>query len=250
MKTDTSKRLLQYLKSKQQSTAKELGKYLGISRQALFKHHLTPLLKENKISKTGRPPKVFYSLADSKNFLENFAFSWVKSSKKIYTKYYCETRDVFQSRLNKMTITALKEKNISEDVAYLLGAIVGEIGNNSFDHNLGQWPDIPGIFFAYDFKEKNIALADRGQGVLATLKKVKPELKNDQQALEVAFKEKISARAPEQRGNGLKFVKNIIASQKMHLTFYSGQAKADLDKKMVIKKTASKINGCLAIIKF
>jgi hypothetical protein len=59
----------------------------------------------------------------------------------------------------------------------LLTSVAGEIGNNSYDHNLGQWPDIPGIFFAYDLNKKQIALADRGVGILETLRKVKPELK-------------------------------------------------------------------------
>ena len=47
-------------------------------------------------------------------------------------------------------------------------AVAGEIGNNSFDHNLGNWADMIGIFFYYDEKTHTIILADRGQGVLVT----------------------------------------------------------------------------------
>lgn len=252
MKTNTSQKLLQFLKAKKQATAKELGEHLGISRQALFKHHLAPSLKGQKITKTGRPPKVFYSLANAKHGCEELAFKWVEATKPppIPPEYYCATRDEFQSRLDKMTNSGLKQKSMPEDRLYLLTAMAGEIGNNSFDHNLGQWRDVPGIFFAYDFKERIIVLADRGQGVWATLKKIRPKLKNDEQALKTAFTEKISGRAPEQRGNGLKFVKNGIASQNMQMSFLSGSAKAELEKEISLSGSNKNIKGCLAIIKF
>ncbi len=82
----------------------------------------------------------------------------------------------------------------------LLVSVAGEIGNNSFDHNLGLWPDTPGVFFGYDLNKKQIVLADRGVGVLKTLKRVRPGLARDADALEVAFTEVISGRAPERQG--------------------------------------------------
>ena len=60
MKTNTSQKIIQYLKDRDFVTAHELVDYLEISRQALFKH-LNKLLGENRIVKTGKPPKVFYS---------------------------------------------------------------------------------------------------------------------------------------------------------------------------------------------
>lgn len=187
------------------------------------------------------------------NNLEKLAWEWIASSPEIAqteSEYYCSTRDVFQARIDRMVANLLKDKTISEEDAYIASAISGEIGNNSFDHNLGKWPDVAGIFFGYDLSEKlEIILADRGQGILATLKKVKPELKNDSAALKTAFTERLSGRAPERRGNGLKFVKENIESQKMHLTFISGNAKAELNDKMEIKGTEPAIKGCLAILK-
>lgn len=61
MKTDTSKRIIEYIGKKGQSTAKDLANYLGISSQALFKQ-LAKLLGKEKIYKIGKPPKVFYYL--------------------------------------------------------------------------------------------------------------------------------------------------------------------------------------------
>lgn len=94
-------------------------------------------------------------------------------------------------------------------------------------------------------------MADRGQGVLTTIKKVRPETDNDAQALRVAFTETISSRFPERRGNGLKFVKKVMEENKLYLEFYSGAAVC------VIGPDGFKINdsqpiipGVLALIKF
>jgi hypothetical protein len=135
----------------------------------------------------------------------------------------------------------------------LLTSIAGEIGNNSYDHNLGQWPDIPGIFFGYDLKKKQIILADRGIGILETLRRVRPELKDHNQALRVAFTEILSGRKPEARGNGLKYVRSVIVKNHINLVFQTGDAKltltggrADLNMETVKEN----IRGCLAFITY
>lgn len=168
--------------------------------------------------------------------------------KKIPDEFYCATRDVFQSRMDVMLQELLKI--ISEDRAYFLYAITGEIGNNSFDHNIGKWKDMPGIFFGYDLENKIIALADRGQGVLTTLRRVKPDLDTDIKALETAFTKRISGRSPENRGNGLKFVNNTISQNNFHLDFFSGNGEIEINQEMNTRETNEAVNGCLAIITF
>ena len=187
------------------------------------------------------------------NDIEKLGYGWItaESSKAdVASDYYCETRDIFQARLDRMTDDLLANNNIKEEKIYLVSAIVGEIGNNSFDHNLGNWSDVIGVFFAYDFIDSKlkIVLADRGQGVLKTLRKVKPELKNDSEALKTAFTERISGRAPEARGNGLKFTKESVKKEEMYLVFSSGNARAELNKEMKIKQINENIKGCLAIL--
>src|SRR5262249_41776164 len=54
-------------------------------------------------------------------------------------------------------------------------------------------------------------IADRGQGIFHSLTKVHPIIKTEQAALKAAFEAIISGRAPEQRGNGLKFVRKTIS---------------------------------------
>ena len=167
-------------------------------------------------------------------------------------EYYCSDSLVFKTRLSRLEKDLSKIDKI-KNVFPLITAIVGEIGNNSYDHNLGNWPDIRGIFFAYDLNKKQIVLADRGQGLLKTLRKVRPELKNDEEALKVAFTEIISSRMPEARGNGLKFVRQVISDNSFNLEFYTGNAKLSMMPKSAnldIKNSDITYSGCVSLIKF
>lgn len=125
-------------------------------------------------------------------------------------EHICASRDIFQARLDSM-FYALDTLHAA-DAASLCTAVVGEIGNNCFDHNIGQWQDQPGCWFTYITHGAHIRIiiADRGRGIRASLQRVDPTIQDDQQALRIAFEKKLSGRAPEQRGNGLKFVRSII----------------------------------------
>ena len=187
------------------------------------------------------------------NDIKNLAKKWVLSKTliEIPQQYYCATQDVFQARLNNMVKEIIALKKINEGAIYMAEAVTGEIGNNSFDHNIGNWPDVAGIFFGYNINGGvEIVLADRGRGIMETLRQVKPEIVNDQEALRVAFFERITGRAPEARGNGLKFVRESVKEGKNHLTFFSGDARAKLNQEFILGAADNKIRGCLAIINF
>lgn len=189
-----------------------------------------------------------------KNDIFNLAKTWAVSQKPLPLpqEYYSETADVFNSRLERFGRELAKTENM-EITFPLIVAIAGEIGNNSFNHNIGNWPNIPGIFFRYDLTKRKIVLADRGQGILQTLKRVKPSLGNDSEALKTAFTEFISARAPEDRGNGLKFVRNVVEENNFSLFFQSGNAELNLkknDKNLNIQESNIYFPGCFAVINF
>lgn len=198
----------------------------------------------------------YYKQSDIDHYLQNvvsLAEEWATAPVG-YTPQpdvYCQTRDVFAARLEKLQ--SILKSMISMSAVSLLSAVAGEIGNNSFDHNLGNWPDIPGIFFSYDMRIRTIVLADRGQGILATLKRVKPELHTASEALHVAFTETLSGRRPEARGNGLKFIRLVIVENPFTLRFQTGNAQLDLkqgDKDIAIQQTNAFIRGCFATIGF
>jgi len=197
----------------------------------------------------------YYRREDIEVFLSNLfklASDWVVSGKKFPEEFYCQNSAIFQARLADMA-NIMMQNQATKDNFSLIVSVAGEIGNNSYDHNLGQWPDEPGIFFGYDLNKKQIVLADRGLGVLATLKRAIPGLANHQQALEAAFTETISGRAPENRGNGLKYVRKVVAENSINLLFQSGDAALELisgSPDLKITKLTHAFRGCLALISF
>ena len=234
-------------------TIREAAEFLGVSLDTLRRWDKSGKL--TAIKKEGGTHRYY-----SKNELEVFsndllrlANDWAIFNGEVPQDFYCSSSAIFQARLIKMQDMLMGHEK-TKKIFSLIVAIAGEIGNNSYDHNLGNWPDIPGIFFGYDIHKGVVVLADRGLGVLKTLSRVKPELNNHLDALRVAFTEIISGRAPEERGNGLKFIREVISKYPIDLLFRSGDAEltmkgnsADLD---IVKKTKTAIRGCLAVIKF
>lgn len=181
-------------------------------------------------------------------FLEK-AFAWVEHPSGegfLGDEEYCATRDIFQAKLEKIRLV-LEQKNAVHTP--LLIAIIGEVGNNAYDHNLGNWRNVPGVYFAFDAARAAI-IADRGQGVRKTLLRVESGLKTDTEALELAFTKVISGRTPERRGNGLKFVREVVQTQKWNLEFYSGTGKAIITKggEMEFSQEAREVKGCIVLM--
>lgn len=239
-------------------TIGQVSKIISVSIQTLRRWDNAGKLSSIREKATGNR---YYKKEDVENYIKNnikdlfkLARGWIANDSGIEPRpdFYCSNSSIFQARLSKLEKELGEVKELSA-IFPLISAITGEIGNNSFDHNLGNWPDIPGIFFAYDLKKRRIILADRGQGILTTLKKVKPKLVNHQEALRVAFVEIISARAPESRGNGLKFVREVVVNNEISLFFQTGDARLKIRKRsydLDIKKTTINFQGCLVLIKF
>ncbi|MFA5158468.1 MAG: MerR family DNA-binding transcriptional regulator [Patescibacteria group bacterium] len=187
--------------------------------------------------------------------LPKLAWAWASSAQppEIPSEYYCGQSDRFTSRLVKMGKSMEAAPGSQrERIVSLLTAVAAEIGDNSFAHNIGNWPDVIGIFFAYDVMKRMIVLADRGQGVRATLQRVRPDISSDVEALRIAFTETLSGRSPEKRGNGLKLVKKIAETNPIGLTFTSGVAQATIPAhgNMRIAAISQNVRGVVAVITF
>jgi len=90
-------------------------------------------------------------------------------------------------------------------------------------------------------------------GILETLRQVRPQLSNHVAAVEVAFTEFISGRAPEKRGNGLKLVREVVIDQPIDLFYTSGDAEVRMkgaDKVFRVTRGQRIVRGCLAKIEF
>lgn len=233
-------------------TITEAAKFLGVSLDTLRRWDKSGKLVA--IRKDGGTHR-YYTQRDLEFLggrLFQLASDWAFSGAQFPPEFHCSNSAVFQSRLTKMQDELIRSGKHSGFFS-LIVAVAGEIGNNSFDHNLGNWPDTPGVLFGYDLNRGEIVLADRGLGVLQTLSRVKPELKNHQEALLVAFTEVISGRAPEERGNGLKFVRSVVAQYPIGLFFQSGDAELRMEAtkpELQITRSSLMLRGCLARITF
>lgn len=238
---------------------KKASRLLGVNMQTLRRWDKSGRLKARR-KKSGKKNFYFYEVEALNDFLlENFsvllklAVKWAFNPAPIELpqKFYCPDKAIFKARLSKFEFELSRNQKFSK-LFSLVVAIAGEIGNNSFDHNLGNWRDINGIFFSYSLKAKKLILADRGQGILTTLKRVKPSLADDKEALKMAFTEIISGRSPESRGNDLKFVKQVVLEYGFKLSFYSGEAVLNLGKKegLAIKNSDKFMGGCFAVLTF
>lgn len=232
----------------------EAAKMLSVSVQTLRNWEKSGKLKSERSAGGQR----YYLLQDLERLildLEKLGLAWAKSATPpdLPSEYYCERSDRFTSRVARMGLELQHTGGFSEDVASLLTLMAGEIGDNAFAHNVGNWPDAPGVFYAYDLSKRVIVLADRGRGVKATLLKVRPNLTNDIEALHVAFTEIVSGRSPEKRGNGLKVVRQVAETKDIGLLFRSGLGRVAISLKpgpMRITMADEHIRGTYAVILF
>lgn len=232
----------------------EAAKLLGVSVQTLRNWEKSGKLRAERSKGKQR----FYALKDLNNFtldLKMLGLAWATSAipPELPIEYYCERPDRFTSRVAKMGAELQKSGEVSEDIVSLVTLIAGEIGDNSFAHNVGNWPEVPGVFFAYNITKRIIVLADRGRGVKTTLQQARPNLANDIEALHVAFTEIVSGRSPEKRGNGLKVVRSIAESKEIGLLFRSGIGLVTIPLhpgRMDIKMTDGNVPGTYTVIQF
>ncbi len=227
MKTPTRSRILEIIERLGSRRPAELAQDLRITPQAVHRH-LKSLLSDGALESRGRGPLTRYALAGVPQLAG--AEDWYRSQSEpagAPGETACETRDVFAARQARMA--ELARSGVPEDELALVIAVAGEIGNNCFDHNLGHWRDIPGCWFETQLTGALlwICIADRGQGVFRSLSRAHPGIADERSALVAAFEKKISGRAPESRGNGLKFVRSVVtAGDKRGLACRSGGALA------------------------
>ena len=149
-------------------TISQAAEYLGVSLNTLRRWDengkLVAIKKDGGTHRYYREKNLEIFTSD----LMGFASEWIQNGVEFPATFYCATSSIFNVRLTKMEY-ALMQKPGFEKLYSLIVLVAGEIGDNSFAHNLGKWPDTPGIFFGYNINEKKIVLADRGLGILEGL---------------------------------------------------------------------------------
>lgn len=182
------------------------------------------------------------------------AFSGFESTEQvnlnIHEILHCSYRDDFNARLGRF-ISMFQNFGLSIEDSQRATAVIGELGNNVFDHNSGSWPanTVGCIIAAQHYPKKRtieIAIADPGIGFLGSLNAAFPNMKDDIAAIKMGLAGN-SGRIGEVRGNGLRLVQhwtinNFLGTVMIH----SGNGLVVVDRTGIKSFTVNKIAGTLA----
>lgn len=163
---------------------------------------------------------------------------------------HCLYRDEFNARLGRF-ITMFKTFGLNENDAQRATSLVGELGNNVFDHNLGNWPtNISGCIIAAQHypstKTIEIAVGDPGVGFYGSLKAAFPEINNDIDAIKLGLAGN-TGRIGEIRGNGLRLIQQwTLQNFSGKVMIHSGNGLVIVNKTGMKEYTVNKILGTIA----
>ncbi len=163
---------------------------------------------------------------------------------------HCRYADEFSARLGQFE-RMFRNFGLNDEDAKRALVIFGELGNNVFDHNLGNWPtNFSGsIVVAQNYpqlKRIECVIADAGVGFLGSLRAAFPTLRNNLEAIQKGL-EGSTGRIGETRGNGLKTIQNWTINN-FHgiLNIHSGNGLVQVDENGTQIKEVMPILGTLA----
>ncbi len=186
---------------------------------------------------------------DAKELLSKIEVPERKSSN-IPEVMHCYYRDEFNARLGHF-ITMFKNFGLNENDSQRATALVGELGNNVFDHNLGNWPtNISGCIIAAQnypsIKTIEIAVGDPGVGFYGSLKTAFPDINNDIEAIKLGLAGN-TGRIGEIRGNGLRLIQQwTLQNFSGKVMIHSGNGLVVVDKVGIREHIVNKILGTIA----
>ena len=168
----------------------------------------------------------------------------------IHELMHCYYRDEFNARLGRF-ITMFQTFGLNESDAQRATALVGELGNNVFDHNLGNWPtNVSGCIIAAQHYPSThtieIAVGDPGVGFYGSLKAAFPDVSSDIKAIKLGLAGN-TGRIGEIRGNGLKLIQQwTLQNFAGTVMIHSGNGLVIVDKSGMKDTEVNKILGTVA----
>jgi len=169
----------------------------------------------------------------------------------IHEILHCLFRDQFTARLGSGIRRMFINFGMSEADEQRATALLGELGNNVFDHNEGAWPTKfrGAIIVAQNYpkiQKIEVVVADPGVGFAGSLKNIENPPKNDSEAIKLGL-QGVTGRIGEPRGNGLKLVQDwTINKFNGIIMIHSGNALIEVSRDGVKEKSVPKILGTLA----
>jgi len=148
-----------------------------------------------------------------KSFLSSLEKTEVneKDNDNVYEVLHCVFRDELDARLSKIQ-RIFAHLGLNEVERSMATSLVGELGNNVFDHNDGQWPtSVRGAIILAQMNPKKrrveVVVADPGIGFSGSLKALNPNIASDVEAIKLGLTG-ATGRIGEPRGQGLQIVQN------------------------------------------
>ncbi len=163
---------------------------------------------------------------------------------------HCRYGDEFNARLGRFE-RMFQNFGLNDEDAKRALVIFGELGNNVFDHNLGNWPtNFSGsIVVAQNYPQRKrieCVIADVGVGFFGSLRAAFPILHDDLGAIQKGL-EGYTGRIGETRGNGLKTIQNwTIKNFHGILNIHSGNGLVQVDENGIQTREVMPILGTLA----
>ncbi len=169
----------------------------------------------------------------------------------IHEIMHCDFRDDFSARLNSKIRQMFKNFGMSDADEQRATALVGELGNNVFDHNEGSWPtDVRGAIIVAQHYPKihkiEVAVADPGVGFLRSLKLASPSPRTHIEAIKLGLRG-VTGRIGEPRGNGLQLIQKwTIDNFNGIIRIHSGDGLVIVDQNGQKENVVNPILGTLA----
>ncbi len=169
----------------------------------------------------------------------------------IHEIMHCQFRDDFGARLSSRIRMMFRNFGMNADDESRATALVGELGNNVFDHNEGAWPtNVRGaiILGQHNPKKKQIevVVADPGIGFRGSLKVLDPSLTSDIEAIKLGLSG-VTGRVDERRGNGLRVIQDWTINKFDGIVkIHSGSGLVVVDKDGQKPQTVFPVIGTLA----
>lgn len=227
MRTQTRAKIVQFVARRPDGAkAADIIKMSGISFQAVHRH-LRALVKEGTLTAQGKPPatryfaKAFPRHEESVRLDSVRAWHAAKTPPKDTGGILCSMpEDLF--RRFELTADIVARLLPKAELSALLD-VMARLAGNAFDHNDGHWHEAPGCWLETQLVGKRlwICVADRGQGVLRSLRRAHPDIPDEQAALAAAFERTISGSG--RKGEGLKKVRATVMTGERGIACRSGR---------------------------
>lgn len=195
--------------------------------------------------------KILHEFGYSQEYNELNSFTVpAKDNLNLQEIIHCYFRDEFNARLPRF-ISIFENFGLTLEESQRATAVVGELGNNVFDHNLGNWPTNNSgcIITAQNYpsyRRIEIAVGDPGVGFYGSLKAAFPNIKNDVEAIKTGLDGK-TGRIGEERGNGLRIIQDwTINNFSGKVAIHSGNGLVIVSKDGMKEYTVNRTLGTVA----